>query len=216
MKKHWTSLITLTVIMIAALCLAASSNQMINYQGRLTDGTGAPIDGTSVSVTFSIYNVASGGTALWTETQSISVSQGLYSVQLGAVNPVPDDLFNAADRWLGVKVGADLEMTPRAQITSVAYAMNSQRIGGQKIQSGKASLSVSGAATGIASVAFPTAFRAPPQVITGALGNQIGGTTFIVEKVENLTASGCDVSFTALDGSTASGIASFDWIAIGE
>ena len=42
------------------------------------------------------------------------------------------------------------------------------------------------------------------------------GKTFIVEKVDNLTAAGCSVNFTALDGATATGSANFDWIAIGE
>ncbi len=202
--------------LVSLVCLAASSTQMINYQGRLTDSAGAPLNGSSIEVLFSIYGEASGGTALWSETQSITVTGGIYSVQLGAANPISDDLFSASDRWLGVKVGADPEMSPRAQITSVAYAVNSMRLAGKKIQSGQQSLTVSGSSSGTANVTFPAAFASPPQVITGALDAQIGGKTMIVDQVTNLTTTGCTVSFTVLDGSTANGSANFDWIAIGE
>lgn len=203
-------------VSISLVCLAASSTQMINYQGRLTDSGGMVIDGDSVDVVFSIYGVASGGTALWSEPQAIAVNNGIYSVQLGKINPIPSSLFNASDRWLGVKVGTDAEMMPRAQITSVAYAMNSQRIAGKIIQSGQGVLTVSDASTGSANVTFPAPFADPPQVIVGALNAQITGKTFIVDQVTNITTTGCTISFISLDGSSSSGSANFDWIAIGE
>jgi len=51
----------------------------MNYQGYLTDSGGTPIHGT-VTMVFSIYDVSSGGTALWNETQSVVVNQGVYIV----------------------------------------------------------------------------------------------------------------------------------------
>ncbi len=66
---------------------------MINYQGYLTDASGNPINGT-VGMTFSIYTTASGGSALWTETQSsVSVTDGLFNVLLGSVNPINASQF---------------------------------------------------------------------------------------------------------------------------
>jgi hypothetical protein len=217
MKRNLTFGVMIMMIFAAvAVCLAAGSARMINYQGRLAGSGGAPVSGNSVEVAFSIYGVSAGGTALWTEPRTIRVDNGLYTVQLGMVNPIPDNLFNASDRWLGIKVGTDSEMTPRAQITSVAYAMNSQRIAGKKIQSGQGTLTISGAASGSVNITFPVAFASPPQVITGALNSQIGGKTSIVDQVTTVTATGCAVNFVVLDGSTAAGSATFDWIAIGE
>ncbi len=216
MKKNFSVCVTMMVLGVAALCLAASSTQMINYQGRLTDDGGAPITGDTVSVVFSIYDGDTAAAALWSETQAIAVADGVYSVALGAVNPISDDLFNAADRWLGVKVRADAEMSPRAQITSVAYAINSKRVAGKIIQSGQATINVSAAATGSANVTFPAAFASPPQVITGALDDQVGGKTMIVDQVTNVTTTGATVNFVTLDASTTTGAANFDWIAIGE
>lgn len=215
MKKSLLLIIPVSIMALAAFGLASGADT-INYQGRLMESAGAPVDGSSVGVTFSIHGVSSGGTALWSETQSISVAGGLYNVELGKSNPIPDDLFAGADRWLGVRVGGDAEMSPRARITSVAYAFNSRRIGGKKIQSGQGTLSVSGAPGGSVNVTFSEAFASPPRVLTGALDGQVGGITFIVGEVTNVTATGCTINFVSLDGSSSTGGANFDWIAIGE
>jgi len=95
----------------------------INYQGYLTDAMGSPVNGT-VSMTFSLYTVASGGTALWTEPQNVIVSGGIYSVILGSVSTLTPLAFDVP-YWLGVKVGSDAEMTPRVQLTSVGYSFTS-------------------------------------------------------------------------------------------
>ena len=95
----------------------------INYQGYLMDSVGTPINAT-VPIVFSFYDVASGGIALWTETQNVVVASGVYSVNLGSVNPitVPFD----AQYYLGVKVGTDPEMAPRKALTSVGYAFRAE------------------------------------------------------------------------------------------
>jgi len=110
------------IVMIVALASAQSVPNLIDYQGKVTDSDGNPINGT-VSITFSIYADSTGGTALWSETQDpVNVSDGLFHLFLGAENPIPDDLFNDPDRWIGINVNNDGEMTPRSRIGSVAYA----------------------------------------------------------------------------------------------
>jgi hypothetical protein len=95
----------------------------VNYQGYLTNAIGSPVNGT-VSMTFSLYTAASGGTALWTEPQNVIVSNGIYSVILGSVSTLTPVAFDVP-YWLGVRVGSDAEMTPRVQLTSVGYAFTS-------------------------------------------------------------------------------------------
>ena len=77
-------------------------------------------------MTFAIYDAASDGNQLWTETQpSVSVTDGLFNVLLGNVNPINiSDL--TGNSYLGIKVGADAEMMPRQQIVSVAYALRAE------------------------------------------------------------------------------------------
>ncbi len=106
---------------LAAGPAAAAVPQTIGYQGRLYDSSGNPIQA-ALSVTFSLYAAATGGAPLWTETQSVTFTSGSFSVQLGAVTSLAG-AFDGTTRYLGVKVGADDEMAPRATVASVPYAL---------------------------------------------------------------------------------------------
>jgi hypothetical protein len=101
--------------------------QTINYQGYLTDSSGTPINGI-VQMTFSIYDVETGGTPLWSETQSVTVNNGIYNVNLGAVNPI--NLLFDTQYYLGIQVETDAEMTPRQPFTSVGYAFTADTLKG--------------------------------------------------------------------------------------
>ena len=102
---------------------AASVPNEFTQQGRLFDSSGQPVTGTSVSFVFTVYDTSSGTTALWTETQDISVDDGYYSAVLGNVTSMPSTLFDGSTRYLGIKVGTDPEMTPRLPMVSVPYAL---------------------------------------------------------------------------------------------
>ena len=94
----------------------------INYQGYHTDAAGNPITG-DLDMTFRIYDSPTGGTQLWSETQtSVRVENGLFNVILGSVNPIPGDVFPIdGSRWLETEVEGQIH-TPRKEIVSVAYA----------------------------------------------------------------------------------------------
>nr|MDA8130183.1 hypothetical protein [Elusimicrobiota bacterium] len=103
--------------------LAAAAPSYINYQGRLVDASGNPLSG-SYSITFNIYGVSSGGSAVWTEVQpSVSVDNGIFSAKLGSVTALPPSVFASDTRYLGVTIGSDAEMSPRVQLLSVPYAI---------------------------------------------------------------------------------------------
>ena len=119
----------LLFLVLFCLCLVpvflqAQAPQLLNYQGRL-DSSGVPINGTR-SMSFSIYSVPTGGTSLWTETQSnVTVTNGVFSVLLGSVTPFPSTLFaGTGDRYLETSVGGTV-LSPRFRFTSVAYAFRS-------------------------------------------------------------------------------------------
>jgi hypothetical protein len=68
---------------------------------------------------------------LWTETQNVTVTNGAFNVLLGSVTPLANTLFTSGgERYLGVKVGADPEMAPRFQLTSVAFAFHATEADG--------------------------------------------------------------------------------------
>jgi hypothetical protein len=102
----------------------------LHYQGRLLDPTtGVPkIDG-NYTMIFNIYNVASGGAPLWTETKDVAVSKGIFSTLLGDTTPLNTSIFNGQDLWLGISVGADPQMTPRQPLAYVPYAIYANNAG---------------------------------------------------------------------------------------
>ncbi len=104
----------------------AAINPQINFQGKLTNPDGTNVTDGTYSIVFSIYTVASGGTAVWTETQnSVTVSSGIFQVSLGSVTALPGSVnFASSSLYLGIKVGSDAEMTPRIQFTAAPYAFN--------------------------------------------------------------------------------------------
>ena len=114
----------------------AQSPRLIPFQGRVTDGAGQPLQGV-YRVTFVIYDEATGGEALFTESHAdVSVIAGQINVLLGSLVSLddPNGDQNTADavsfdgaqrpRFLGVKVGADTnqEMVPRHQLVPSFHA----------------------------------------------------------------------------------------------
>lgn len=113
------------VLAIAFVCLVAGEGraqvpQTINYQGYLTNAAGQPVNA-PVNLTFRLYTAASGGSAIWTETQSnLSVTNGIYNAVLGSVTPFSLP-FNTP-YFLSLQVSSDAEMTVRQPLSAVPYA----------------------------------------------------------------------------------------------
>ena len=101
--------------------LQAAVPNTINYQGYLTDASGVPINATT-NITFRAYNVDTGGTDLWNETDSIVISDGKFSTQLGDGTAFPASLFDGTTLYLGIEVETDGEMSPRKALDTTPYA----------------------------------------------------------------------------------------------
>jgi len=123
-NRHFLKLSLILVIVLMSKGIFAGVPTIINYQGRLTDTDGIPVD-TAVSMTFSIYDDSLGTNDVWTEFhKTVNVSSGLFNIILGSINPI-SGVFSSPDRYLGIKVGSDQEITPLTRITSVAYSHKS-------------------------------------------------------------------------------------------
>ncbi len=115
----------LTIIILNALFAIsqAAVPGIVNYQGRLTTAAGTAVADGSHFLRFQIYDVASGGTALWdSQIRIVQVKDGLFTYKLGQDVPFSDELFAGGDRWLGITVGTDPELTPRTLLVAVPYA----------------------------------------------------------------------------------------------
>ncbi len=125
MSRSLGFMLAIVAIVAAVPNTSLAVPNIISYQGVLNGDDGTPVNG-SVNMTFSIYDSPSSGAPLWVENQTVSVSNGAFNVLLGSVEGLPADLFLEDIRYLGIKVGADDEMTPRQQITSTAYSHRSE------------------------------------------------------------------------------------------
>lgn len=121
----------------------------MNFQGRLLDSSGAIRPDGQYNMQFRIFSVASGGTALWTETRQttsrVQVTNGLFTVQLGQVTPLPASLFNATDLFFEITMATpatatcttagcqtwESPMTPRNKLATSAFAFNAATLNGK-------------------------------------------------------------------------------------
>lgn len=120
----------------------------LNYQGSLTDSTNNTKADGHYNVIFRIFNVSSGGTALWTETHDVAggnfvdLKKGLFNVELGGISSLSPSIFASQPLYLEVELPtpgtatsaspswSEGPMTPRQVLTAAPYAMNADTIDG--------------------------------------------------------------------------------------
>ncbi|TBD34342.1 tail fiber protein [Rhizobium ruizarguesonis] len=99
---------------------------VIPYQGKLSDQSGNPIDGSKKPITlvFRIYSTPVGGVPNWQEVhEDISVQDGYFSALLGSQTAFPDPTIFKGVVYLGITIDdgdpqtADVELRPRQAIT---------------------------------------------------------------------------------------------------
>ena len=122
--KFVSTMLTILVFFITPNLYAAVPGTM-NYQGYITDDTGIPVNAT-VNVSFRIYNVETGGADLWNETDSVTISDGKFSTQLGDATSFPVGLFDTTVLYLGIEVETNGEMTPRKPLDTAPFAFKAE------------------------------------------------------------------------------------------
>ncbi len=118
----------------SAILLSCGPSREIGFQGRLIDGSavtklttesGALISGTK-SMTFRLFNDSDcssdpGNTVLWTETQNVTVTDGLFNVALGDFNALDPQDF-AQPLWLEIEIEGEV-LSPCQKLLGAPYAM---------------------------------------------------------------------------------------------
>ncbi|HDS01547.1 MAG TPA: hypothetical protein ENO07_05960, partial [candidate division Zixibacteria bacterium] len=122
MKAAKVFLTIAVFVFVVFVSLIADVPHFFNYQGRLMDDAGNPLNAT-VELDFGIYTGESGTGLLWQEVHpSVSVVDGLFNVYLGTGNMLPDSLFDGSVLWLGIKVNDGPIMQPLTPFVASPYS----------------------------------------------------------------------------------------------
>lgn len=125
------------LILFASICCSAvcAPPSTVNYQGKLTDSAGQPVIGTK-AVQFGVYDAPTGGTLLWSESQTVlTTAGGLFNVLLGSTNPLTPAVFDSPNRYLSITIDGQ-ELSPRQVLASVPYALAAGTVDGANIKNG--------------------------------------------------------------------------------
>jgi hypothetical protein len=103
----------------------------MNYQGHLTNATGQPLATGQYTLIFNVYNVPTGGSAVWGPQAIVAdVVDGYFNVVLSTDSTGGDSItaaFMAQPRYVSISVNAAAEILPRQQVLSAPYAIQSSR-----------------------------------------------------------------------------------------
>ncbi|HWB38850.1 MAG TPA: hypothetical protein VG604_01260, partial [Candidatus Saccharimonadales bacterium] len=192
----------------------ASNPTTISFQGKVVNSNGTNVTDGSYPFVFKIY---SGASAIWTENDTLTVTAGVFQVNLGASCPfftantcngnTPIDFSVSNNLSLGITFNSDPagEMSPRVSLQSVPYAFyadNAGKLGGIAASS-YAQLSPSGQQSGNINVSGSGTF---------ANGLVVGSSTVIsaADVLQNVTAdTGILTSGTLGTARGGTGLSSF-------
>ena len=109
---------------LLAVLLVGCLKPRLSYQGRLTDSSGNPVPEGTYEISFRLYSPGVPNPVLkWEETQTVTVTNGLFNVILGSVEPITPSIFSN-ELMLGLEVEGDGEMQPLMPLTGAPYAMS--------------------------------------------------------------------------------------------
>ena len=123
-------MMVLCVLLTISAATFAGVPKTVSYQGRLTNSGGTPVANGSYSVRFSLWSEATLGTESWSETQMVTVTDGLFSTELGSTSPFfgincPGD----CNEWLQIEVtigGGVVTISPRSHLSATPWSLVSR------------------------------------------------------------------------------------------
>jgi Chaperone of endosialidase len=128
------TMIVLFVLMALSTMAVAEVPTTVSYQGRLTTAAGVSVPNGSYSVRFSLWSAATLGTESWNETQTVSVTDGLFSTELGSISGGFFDISVCppyCDVWLQIEVtigGLPVTITPRSHLSASPWSLVSRSL----------------------------------------------------------------------------------------
>ena len=113
------------ILPFVLLLLGACAPKLLptfSHQGRLLDDSGNPVPDGNYAVEYRIFNVPDGGSAVYTESQSVTIENGLFTTSLGLTSTITPTIF-AQPAWLEISVDGET-LAPRQQLQGAPYAFS--------------------------------------------------------------------------------------------
>jgi hypothetical protein len=107
----------------------------ISIQGVIKDASGFTIEDNNYNFVFRIYSQESGGESLWTESQTLFTDGGIFSANLGVLEPL--DIDFSQQFWIGISVADGEEMAQRIKLTNSPYSFYAFTIADNSVNSSK-------------------------------------------------------------------------------
>jgi hypothetical protein len=117
MKSSFLAFLLLPFILLQ---LSSQVPQELSFQSLMKNADGTSLSDGEYSFTFRIYNSESGGSAIWSETQTLQATNGYISAVLGLSSTL--NLSFEEQYWIGISIEGESELTPRIALTSSPYS----------------------------------------------------------------------------------------------
>jgi hypothetical protein len=168
--RGWRYIVIAGSLLTGESAMAQSVPTLLNFQGRLADGTNL-VNG-PVGLELSLFTAATGGTLLYTDSNQVTVVDGLYSTTIGDATTF-GDLRLALERtsvFVSVRVNG-VDLTPRERLVSAAYSI---------VPGSRGVNSFVGHPTASIGAGSNNTVRMPHGFIGGGTGNQVFTNTGFV------------------------------------
>ena len=102
-RMIFLAVILASVLLVGFLAGCNSLAPSMSYQGRLTNPSGQPLNGT-YAFRFRLFQASTGGTSVYTETKDIVVTDGLFDTSVGPTTV----MANLRPEWLAQPLWLDV------------------------------------------------------------------------------------------------------------
>ncbi len=115
------------VVACASSDLVAQIPRTFSLQGVLTDAGGKTLPDGTHEIRVTLYTQSAGGSGLYAEIHSATIRDGVFSIVVGSVTPIPGTMIFDRQYFAGISVDGGADLSPRTPVTAVPYALNAIR-----------------------------------------------------------------------------------------
>jgi hypothetical protein len=128
-EKTMHVMVAMVATVLMTMGSAGGVPSQMNYQGRLLDSEGRPLN-TNVTVSIALHTNDTGGAAVYTEAVGpVTVVNGIYGFHFGDNAAAVKAALGHAECWLEVEVGGTT-LSPRHRLVATPYALLSSEVEG--------------------------------------------------------------------------------------